>query len=145
MSSIRNKDYTNGNIIGLDSEKRSVKVLWTGLSKNDDLEMEAHKYSGIRKSIWIALVCGVDETYHNLKLFFEIIELSIISYQLSQDLKLTNLVTGITNFTSKYPCPSSYCLKTKKGAWIVGTERTAEQNTRFLKNGRRIPNVTRTS
>ena len=76
-------------------------MIWS-LSYDDSLEQD---YQGTMKTILLGAVARVPESYLNCKKFFEKIDVNQISYQLSTDLKLVNIVLGMTGHKSKYPCP----------------------------------------
>ena len=54
------------------------------------------------------------------KVFFDKINLNQISYQITTDHKLCNMVCGIGFHSSKFPCPYAECYKDPDGKWIVG-------------------------
>ena len=84
-----------------------------------------YKLMSSKRSIILAAVSKVPETYHNMGVLFKLTSLNEIQYQLSQDLKLTSIVIGITNYSSKYPCPYGECFKDEKtGQWVKGQDRT---------------------
>ena len=87
-----------------------------------------HKETGDRKSILLAIVQSVSETYENLKMLFEKTQVNDIKYQLSSDLKLLNIVTGISSASSRYPCCYAECSKRGR-VWKEGKLRTLERNT----------------
>ena len=80
---------------------------------------------GVKKSMILAIVCNVPENYNNMKVLIELTKLNEIDFKMSQDLKLTNIVIGITSHSSKYPCPYGECCKDDvTGDWIKGQDRT---------------------
>ena len=60
---------------------------------------------GPKRGIILAIVANVPESYHNIKIIMNLTNINEIEFTLSQDLKLTNIIIGITSHSSKYPCP----------------------------------------
>ena len=80
---------------------------------------------GPKRCLVIAAVAQVPETYWNMQVLIELTGLNEIKFKLSQDLKLINIIIGITTFSSKYPCPYGHCYKDEKtGLWNKGEDRT---------------------
>ena len=83
------------------------------------------KLMGPKRGIILACVAKVPETYYNINILFMLTNLHEVKYTLSQDLKLTNIVLGLTSHSSKYPCPYGECYRDNKtGDWIKGVNRT---------------------
>ena len=73
----------------------------------------------------LAIVADVPEIYENMKILIDLTGINGLDYKLSQDLKLTNIIIGITSHSSKYPCPYGECMKCEEtGDWIKGIDRT---------------------
>ena len=91
------------NVIGADDGKDVLKITsnWSSFKQDKG----KHKLMSAKRSIILAAVFKVPETYHNLGVLFKLTSLNEIEYKLSQDLKLTSIVIGITNHSSKCPCP----------------------------------------
>ena len=92
--------------IGFDGGKDILKVVW---------------YLDSGTSIFLGTFHSVPETYLNCCHFFDYIDLSCVDFQLSTDLKLANIVLGMTSAASRYPCPYGHCRKDEKKAWLKGT------------------------
>ena len=105
------------NIIGMDEGKGSLKLTLTlsdmtktdselkktkrgGLIKKDD------KQYSVKSNFLLALVYKVPESYTNIQVIFEKTKLNEISngYFFTGDMKLLNIVCGLGNHSSKYPC-----------------------------------------
>ena len=71
----------------------------------------------------------VKESYHNMNILFQLTNLNEVEYKLSQDLKLTSIIIGITSHSSKYPCPYGECFKDNHGNWVKGKDRTVKNLT----------------
>ena len=111
------------NIIGADDGKGMLKIKFN-LSKTGHDE-EKSKLMGVKRGFILAAVCQVPETYNNMHVLINLTKINEIRYKLSQDLKLINIVIGITNHSSKYPCPYGKCYKDENsGEWIKGMIRT---------------------
>ena len=99
-------------MIGADDGKYILKITCNWSSFKPDIEK--YKLMSAKRSIILAAVNKVPETYHNMGVVFKLTSLNEIEYKLSQDLKLTSIVIGITNHSSKHPCPYGECFKDEK-------------------------------
>ena len=64
--------------------------------------------TGVRKTVIIAAVEKIKETYDNIKLILSKIKnFHKIKYYICSDLKLINMISGIQSCSAKHPCP--YC------------------------------------
>ena len=63
--------------------------------------------SGVQKSQFLAIVQDVPENYENLRLILEYLNLDDVSYSLAFDLKLANILLGISSHGGKFAC--MYC------------------------------------
>ena len=59
-----------------------------------------------------------------MQVLIELTGLNEIQFKLSQDIKLINIIIGITTFSSKYPCLYGHCCKDKKQ--VYGTKEKTE-------------------
>ena len=102
---------------------------------NENEVRDKYKASGNKRTIIIAKVDGVPENYINLKVILDEMKLHKIpkNISLSCDLKVVNIILGISSCTSMHGCP--YCegykvddrtgKKTnKKGRYRIGRLRT---------------------
>ena len=100
-------DYNdeNFNVVGIDDGKNILKIIlyWSRQGKVGPI--------GPKRCIILAAVTSVPETYHNLGILLNLISLHEIEYILSCDLKLANIVLGLQNHSSKYPCCYGECMK----------------------------------
>ena len=111
------------NIIGADDGKGMLKITFNWSKTGHDEEKS--KLIGVKRGFILAAVCQVPETYNNMHVLIQLTKINEIEYKLSQDLKLTNIVIGITTHSSKYPCPYGECYKDENsGEWIKGKNRT---------------------
>ena len=63
--------------------------------------------TGVKSSLFLAVIPNVKETHHNMKLLFELTELNKISFLFVTDFKLLLTVIGKQIDFSSFPCP--YC------------------------------------
>ena len=111
------------NVVGLDDGKGMLKITlnWSKVVKYSG----KNKLMGPKCGLILAIVANVPESYHNIKILMKLTNINEIEYILSQDLKLTNIIIGITSHTSKYPCPYGECYKDYKcNEWYKGRNRT---------------------
>ena len=116
------------NVISADDGKGILKITcnWSCLKPDEG----KHKFMSAKRSIILAAVCEVPESYHNMGVLFKLTSLNEVEYKLSQDLKLSSIVIGITNHSSKYPCPYGECFKDElTGQWVKGQDRTIKNLT----------------
>ena len=75
---------------------------------------------GPKHSIILANVCYVPETYHNIKILFDLLEVDKLNFKLSTDLKLVNITIGKQSAVCKFPCPYGNCIRNENFGWIKG-------------------------
>ena len=76
-------------------------------NKQRDHKSKVHndfEAAGARKSIVLFAAQNTEENYSNLALAMNEIELDKIDYKASADLKCQNIINGLQNHSSKYPC-----------------------------------------
>lgn len=66
------------------------------------------KDSGVKKLLLIAVVEGVPETYSNVQMILNALNIEFIDFSLASDLKLCNIACGMQGHSSSFPC--MYCL-----------------------------------
>lgn len=66
------------------------------------------KLTGVNKLILLCIVPQIKETYNNVKLLFNLVEINDIVFRFVCDLKLLLIVNGQQTATSTYPCPYCY-------------------------------------
>ena len=118
-----NENEEEINVVGIDDGKNLLKIVfnWARIGKSSNKS----KAMGPKRCLVIAAVAQVPETYWNMQVLIELTGLNEIKFKLSQDLKLINIIIGITTFSSKYPCPYGHCYKDEKtGLWNKGEDRT---------------------
>ena len=100
------------NIVGMDYGKGMLKITlnWSKVVKYSG----KNKLMGPKHGLILAIVANVPESYHNIKILINLTNINEIEFMPSQDLKLTNIIIGITSHSSKYPCPYGECYKDYK-------------------------------
>ena len=97
----------------------------------------------------LAKADGVPETYHNVKILLDSLDLPSLSqeFQIVCDLKMINLILGIQSCTAMFGCP--FCEGHKvdingkktnqRGRWVKGKQRTVrnllENYHNYIDNG----------
>ena len=111
------------NVVGADDGKGILKMCWNwSKMKTDKGET---KLMGPKRSIILAAVADVPETYHNMSVLLELTKLAEVDFILSCDLKLINIFLGLQTFSAKFPCPYGECTVCQQtGTWIKGKVRT---------------------
>ena len=115
------------NVIGADDGKGFLKLIFNSSIRK--IDKGENKILSPKRSLILAAVSNVKESYHNMNILFKLTNLNEVEYKLSQDLKLTSIVIGITSHSSKYPCPYGECCKDDEGNWIKGQDRTIKNLT----------------
>ena len=88
-----------------------------------------HKDSGVKKLFIIAIVEGILETYDNVKSILKLLGLENIDFVIATDLKLANILLGLSNHASRHRCP--YCT-IPHGEFNCPNRRPLEENLRTL-------------
>lgn len=92
--------------VGIDGGQGSLKVIMN-IFDPAVVEEQTHKDSGVSKVIVLALVKNVQETHHNLKLIFEKAKINDLKCVIASDLKVLNIIIGISAHGGKHTC--LYC------------------------------------
>ena len=79
---------------------------------------------GPKRCLVIAAVAQVPETYWNMQVLIELTGLNEIKFKLSQDLKLINIIIGITTFQASIHVHMDIVIKMKKQ--VYGTKEKTE-------------------
>ena len=110
--------------IGIDGGGGSFKVTKNAIEKKqqnanaDDLksppkkrtakhQKKRYKDSGVKKLFIICIVEGILETYDNVKTILNLVKIDKIDFVIATDLKLANILLGLSSHSSKFRCP--YC------------------------------------
>lgn len=68
------------------------------------------KSTSVLRVILICIIPDIKETYDNLKILFDLVNLNRISFKFAADFKLLLIINGQQTATATYPCP--YCFIT---------------------------------
>ena len=75
---------------------------------------------GHKHWIILASVCYVPETYHNIKVLFNHLEVEKLNSKLSTNLKLVNIIIGKQSAAYKFPFPYGNCIRNENYGWSKG-------------------------
>ena len=84
-----------------------MKILASIFDPDENAEKDGEKNSGVNKVITLAEVEGLQERHFNLRRLLEATKLEECSFVVAADLKLINLILGISSHGGKFSCP--YC------------------------------------
>ena len=89
----------------------SLKVICNTFSKHHDpeitftrTEQPGNLCSGVNRSIVLAFIEGVQENHHNLRVICELLQLHRLKFVVASDLKLLNVLLGLSGHGGKYAC-----------------------------------------
>lgn len=94
---------------------------------------KSYSQAGPRKSILVAIACGVTEHATNIQTIFDKIGINNFTdmkFYIETDLKLINIILGLGSHSSKFPCPFGECFREGLNDWKLGKLR----DFRSLKN-----------
>lgn len=105
------------------------------LKNEEDDSNDSFSNGGIRKLMIIGLGCNMNETYNNIKIIFDLMNLSsllgVCNHSIAADLKLLMIILGCQGCASFHPCP--YCMASKTMLSMEGAPRTIK-NIKELSN-----------
>jgi hypothetical protein len=112
--------------IGMDSGQKRMLVTLT--VDDEDDEDTTVKDTSTRRVIILAHVDDIPETYANMSKILEKLNIHNLyqDYHLVSDLKLYNIILGLTACSSRHGCPFCNGRKGPDGVWIKGEDRTLE-------------------
>ena len=95
--------------IGLDGGGGMFKIVVNIIDTTDHLQkLGPYQDTGVKRTIILAAVENIKETYENVKLIFSKLgNLDRVKFYICSDIKLLNIIIGIKSCASKHPCP--YC------------------------------------
>ena len=76
-----------------------------------------------------------------MHILIQLTKLNEIKFTLSQHLKLTNILIGITTHSSKYPCVYGKCSQDDDGKWPKGRNITPKKSDKISKNVYKIQDL----
>ena len=132
------------NRISIDKGDNSLKFIVNQVDKKRDPEITFTKTeqpgnvcSGVKRSIVLAYVENVSEDYELIRKIFELLRIDELDFVIAADLKLLNVLLGLSGHGGKYAC--IYC-EAEKGL-VPGDLRTfgrlVECNEQYTKAGSR--------
>ena len=100
--------------LSLDVGDNSFNLIANTFSKHQDpevtftrTEQPGNLCSGVKRSIVLAYAEGIQENDHNLRVICELLQLHKLSFVVAADLKLLNILHGISGHSGKFSC--IYC------------------------------------
>ena len=95
--------------LGIDGGQSSLKVVINIFNPDepDSAGPDGQKFTGVNKMIVLALVRDIQETHSNLETILTKAKINEISFKLACDLKVLNLILGLSAHGGKYAC--MYC------------------------------------
>ena len=135
------KDFSTDNyicVLAIDGGKSNLKLCLNFSKKTKD--NGKWKLYGPKHSLVLASVCEVPESYNNVKVLLDLVNVDDFDFVLSTDLKLVNIICGKQTNSSKYPCCYGDCYKNESGNWVKGEKMTTFEDLRncfqdYEKNG----------
>ena len=94
--------------ISIDSGGGSLKVLGSIFHEDEKPEQKGALNTGVNKVILLAYVEDLQESWVNLRILMELLQLHKVKYILAADLKLINIILGISSHSGKFACFSCY-------------------------------------
>lgn len=97
--------------VGIDGGQGFLKVCINIIDTRSDVsrKKQAYRDSGVKKLFILSVVQDKCEMYENLREILQNLHLTLsMEFILAADLKLCNIVAGIGNHSSKYPCTWCY-------------------------------------
>ena len=106
--------------VSIDSGGGSLKVLGSIFHEIEEPKQPGMLLTGVNKIILLAYVEDLQESWVNLRILLELQQLYKVRYILSADLKLINILLGISSHSGKYACFSCY----REATLVAGPPRT---------------------
>ena len=79
----------------------------------DGIQPDRAEQGGVLQSIIIGIFPDIPETYNNIKLIYDTLELGCVEHVASGDFKVLNILSGLQPCSSKHPC--CYCTWSSDG------------------------------
>ena len=103
-------------------------------------EEKGERNTGVNRTLILAHGQGWDERHFNLRKILEILDLEQVQFSLAGDLKLLNLLLGISNHGGTHAC--LYCTGTLEEATVAAEERTfgsiLQDHSRYINDNRPV-------
>ena len=117
--------------ISIDSGSGSLKTLGSIFHENEDsIDPAGSLLTGVNKILLFGYVENLQESWHNMRILLELIQLDTIKYQLAADLKLINIILEMSSHSGKYACFSCY----GKAILVPGPPRTFKNLSEMYEN-----------
>lgn len=99
------------------------------LYKDGGTAAKTRKITGVNRMIMLCTVPEVAETYDNMKILFDLIQINRIPFKFIADFKLMLIVNGMQTASSSWPSPYCYVkLKTLRGLIDEESEDECEED-----------------
>ncbi|XP_065684973.1 uncharacterized protein LOC124807737 isoform X1 [Hydra vulgaris] len=93
--------------VGIDGGQGSLKFVMNVFNIETDIDCRENKNTGVNKVLVLAFVKNVTENHANLQIIIKKIMLNRLKFYLAADLKLLNIILGLSGHGGKYSC--LYC------------------------------------
>ena len=87
--------------VGIDGGQGSLKVIMNVFNIEADIDYKESKDTGVNKVLVLAFVKNVTENHANLQILIEKTKLNNIKFYLAADLKLLNIIVGLSGHGGK--------------------------------------------
>ncbi len=113
-------------LVGLDEGKGRFIITYSCIPRLETTNINNNNFesSGAKQSFILCCAEQIPELYVNAKIMYDLIHLREVSAKFVCDLKLTNILLGLSSHASKHPCPYGTCYKGPDGIWVSGEQRT---------------------
>ena len=72
------------------------------------LEQPVNMLSGVTRVLVLAILEGIQETHLNIRKILELLNLKEVRYKVCGDLKIVNILLGLSGHGGKYACAFCY-------------------------------------
>ena len=90
--------------VGIDGGQGSLKVVKNVFNIEADIDCKVSKDTCVNKVLVLAFVKNVTENHANFQILIEKTKLNNIKFYLAADLKLLNIIVGLSGHGGKYSC-----------------------------------------
>ena len=101
--------------IYIDSGEGSTKILASVIDENYDpditftaIEQPNNRLTGVNRVLLLAYVEGIQESYSNIRRILELLNFKDVTFKISGDLKIINILLGISGHGGKFACCFCY-------------------------------------
>ena len=93
--------------VGIDGGQGSLKIIMNVFDREVNIYSKDTKNTGVNKVIVLAFVKDIPENHRNLQILFQKTNLNDMKFSLASDLKLLNIIVGLSSHGGKHSC--LYC------------------------------------